>query len=327
MLRDCMTRAEDLPPDARTLVRNAVAEIFTPTTQMTTGSPASASTTPSGGLGTLASRSRIEADVLIVTVKPVEYDAALIAFELEGNSFVEREDRRYHEFELRTARTDRPIQVVLSSIGEAGNFKAITVVGEMLRHYQVQTCLLVGIAAGRLSALSQGDFALPDRVYWLEPGVSYASGKLPAPDHADLNRRMNLLTKYYRVGDPFRALLRNRLAVLESNQFPPGIDSSHRPKFVDSAIVACSEKLLRDNSLEELAGARGLNRNIKLADMESYGFAQALAGIDWAIVRAVSDYGDEKKNDDWQMVASVTASVAARNFMETTYAPGAEDQL
>lgn len=318
LIRDCMFRATGLSKSEQNEVALRVADSFA----------AGGDSRASEPLPLSPSRATKKVDALVITVQPVEYRTSLAVFGLDPDDFIEHEDRRYHEGELLCERTGEQLQIVLTTIGEAGNVIASNAVNEMRRQYDADLYMLVGIAAGRWDAVKQGDLLIPSVVLYVEPGVSIPGGHLPEPKSVSLKRRIKMLSQYYDPGrTPFYPDLEAALATLAPDLLPPGISTAHRPTLVDKSAIATSEKLLRDGSLVELSGEAGINRTIKLGDMESYGFAEAAGAAEWVVFRSVSDYGDPDKNDGWQHFAAMTASVGARDFLRSTYRPPASAEL
>lgn len=272
-------------------------------------------------------------DVLLVTVVPNEARAAELVFDIDRPGRAPRRDdgRRYHPVTLQTEENGS-LSVIVTSIGESGNMTARNAFNAMLSFYKPSLILLAGIAAGRLDGVDLGDLVIPRKVWWIEKGASLVEGFKPENDPRGLHRRIAQLVNDHRVrGSTFYDMLKANLGKLDEDELPPGIDVNHRPKYDNDASVAASEKLLRDGSLRKLADIDGLDRKIKLGDMESWAVVGAGGsglvgeytpdGSEWLVVRGVSDFGEPDKDDDWQMFAAVCAVTGARHFLETTYEP------
>lgn len=325
LVRDCMARANVLPEADRALLGARIAASFVPPDlRIAASGPQPGVVVPAPtGVSALSQRAPRKVDVLVTTVQPVEDYAARNAFALDGRQGSrQRDGRKYFELKLPCAPAERELSVVLTSIGEEGNVVAGQALTTMQQFYTADLYLLVGIAAGRWKSVSQGDLLTPFRVVSIAGGVSLPNAQLPQADPQTIPDRMRFLLNDYRPQHTdFYPQLRRALERLPREDMPPGITLDHRPRYVDKSIVAASDKLLRDRSLARLGGRNGIDRRIKLGDMESYGFATSVGRADWAVFRGASDYGDPRKNDDWQSFAATTAIVGAKDFIETTYEP------
>ncbi len=262
-------------------------------------------------------------DVLIATVRPVEYRAALQVFELDPRSYENGYDhRRYHRFELASPVVKRPLSVVLTMMGDMGNVSAADAHRDMRSQYQAGLSVLVGIAAGHRKSTRLGDLAIPLKIAYAEGGVALPEATLPEPDWRALPVRLKRLLDYFNLNDfAFADQLGSALEKIPRADLPRTLATPHVPRQIDDAVVISGEKVRRDDGLIDLSGVEGLHRRIKLADMESYGFAVGAGQGDWVVFRGISDFGDTEKNDEWQQVAATTACVAARIFLQEMYAP------
>jgi nucleoside phosphorylase len=105
---------------------------------------------------------------------------------------------------------------------------------------------------------------------------------------------------------------------------PNDLASDFQPRVtVLKDAVATGERLLRDPST--LASLHQVNERIILGDQESYGFALACRDVKWMIARGVADYGDERKDDSWQYLATVLAVHSVLEFLEQDYIPADKD--
>jgi nucleoside phosphorylase len=178
---------------------------------------------------------------------------------------------------------------------------------------------LVGIAAGLRDQVNLGDVVIPVQATYFESGTQRTNLFEPAPDPRLVPEPLSLNLNYYDPdGTAFYERLAGALANVPEGNRPPRY-AEYRPWFPDKVVIACDDKVRRDASLKILNERH--DRRIKAADMESYGFAEALAQNQWAVFRGISDHGEEDKDDDWQMYAAVAACIALRDFLETEFEP------
>ena len=81
------------------------------------------------------------------------------------------------------------------------------------------------------------------------------------------------------------------------------------------ATVGSGEKLIRDP--ERFRALRDLHGKLEVAELEAEGVANACerAGIPFVVVRGISDFGDERKDDRFHELAAKAAAVVARDFI------------
>jgi nucleoside phosphorylase len=325
--RDCSSWADDLNDADQAWFQRGLNESLRPREAR---APLEAPPAP-------AAPDRDPIDVLLVTVVPNEARAAELVFDIDTRGSRRKDGRRYHSVTLQTEE-QRPLSVVVTSIGKSGNMNARNALSSMLSFYEPSLLVLAGTAAGRLDSVGLGDLVIPRKVWWVEKGASLTDGFKPEMDPQELQRRIFQLVGDHRVrGTNFYDTLAVNLGKLDDDEMPPGFCIDHRPAYDNDASVAASEKLLRDGSLRRLAGIDGLDRKIKLGDMESWAVVGAGGsgivgeytpdGAEWLVVRGVSDFGEPDKDDDWQMFAAVCAVTGARHFLETTYEPPEASRL
>jgi nucleoside phosphorylase len=324
LVRDCLARSVALPESTRALIKDRIASTFmTAATEHVPPLPAPPEA------GTATSVSSHDVDVLVTTVRPVEWQSALLAFGLNGRSYETKSDhRRYYEFTVQSLVVNRPLRVVLTTIGEMGNVNATNGLREMRSHYSAGLYALVGIAAGHPDFTRLADVALPRRVAYLQGGVELPGATLREADMTSLSRRLAMDLEYFDLGrTAFQDLLHDRLTS-GALSLPPGESpDTIMPRLIDRATILADERVRRDGILRELAGEGGVDRRIKILDMESHGFAAAAGPDQWLIARGVSDFGDEGKTDAWQPVAALAAALALRVYLETGYTPREDARL
>ena len=83
---------------------------------------------------------------------------------------------------------------------------------------------------------------------------------------------------------------------------PDGAKSTQRPGQLLSGDKLIANAEFRDRLLHKFDRAIG-------GEMEAYGVAQACraVGIEWAVIKGVCDWGDERKDDAWQLTAAAAA--------------------
>ncbi len=254
----------------------------------------------------------------ILTVIPPELDAARTVL---GSLQREKDgpnDTVYWRGAVRSALRACDYSVVLAGIGTAGNSNAAALATQMIERYSPSVVLLMGIAAGMRDKVRVGEVVLSDRVVAYEQAalVVGKDGVREVQHRPDITRvpqgpkqdALNYQPDTRRLSDIFERI---------RGTFPPapsGQEDVWR-KHVASSIecrkqvtIASGEKLLRDpHKLLEIR--REIHGKVEAFEMEAAGFVDAceLAGVPWLIIRGISDFGDDLKNDTFHEFASRSA--------------------
>lgn len=200
---------------------------------------------------------------------------------------------------------------------EMGMVAASFTTSEMIRIYRPRTIILTGICAGYRRASTLGDLVVPSKVF------DYGSGKLRngkfLPDPRQVGPSDKAL-QYLRFGlgqekvrdrllQPYRSSaksygMKSKLPDLDGFQIRTDAMGSGSAVVVDPTV---------------LDGVAEADRKLCAIDMEAYGFmrtARALApSSDYVVMKAVSDYADEEKNDDIQSYCSFVSARYAREYI------------
>lgn len=274
-------------------------------------------------------------DVVVLTVIPPELDGLLRAL----NADPQRRERVEGGSVFVRASVDsvllgRPLSLVLGCIGEAGNANAAAAVAEALGRYKPTAFVLMGIAAGLREKTRIGEVVLSDRVVAYEPAalVRAPDGRSTTQARPEIDRTphaMNQLVVFYR---PDARRLRERFEAIEG-RFPEPVGVDQRAQFstlvasdvtVRTATIASGEKLLRDpNRFRTL---RELHGKVEVGEMEAAGVVDACrrGNVPWLVVRGISDFGDDFKDDRFHTLASRTAAVVLVDFLSHGYDLGAQ---
>ena len=254
---------------------------------------------------------------------------------------------------------DIPHQVVLTMLGETGNDAAADACANLVRSFRSVRCvLMVGIAAGVPNVRD------PDRHVRLGDIVVATRGIIEydsVRDHADgpvqrrtfpaasslLKRRANMLQANEALGlRPWEDLLDSVVQRLPAFGRPPQSSdvlhasdlsqdqvphpdpalTGHRPGWpkVHYGWIGSGDRPLRSaGKRDQIAAAH----NVSAIEMEGKGIGNAgfAAGVEWFVIRGISDYGDGHANRDWRRYASLAAAAYARALLAEC-APIADQQ-
>jgi nucleoside phosphorylase len=241
----------------------------------------------------------------------------------------------------------RLIRVAVACLGGAGNVTAAATAAELAQAYKPRLIVMVGIAAGIRDKCRIGDVVFSERVVAYEPAALHVAEGLGSRILARVGRLLGLGTtvrqgrpEMYRLAhaveqdvvaylastDTAVARLRTALAAMRAGPPSSGeLTGEVRPRM---ATIASGEKLLRDPAM--LAGLRSdTHGKIEVGEMEAAGIAEASRrhGIDFLIVRGISDFGDSKKTDEGHLLASAGAAAVAVDFVREGLRLGPRTQV
>jgi nucleoside phosphorylase len=265
-------------------------------------------------------------DVGVITIIPTEIDALFRIFGIDKDN-----DRRrlrtleYWRATIFSPRNKRYLNLGISFVrGTAGNIDSAitaTLMGELLRP---RIMYLVGIAAGAEGKTRIGDVIIPDTVHDATIAVRKSDKTfLPRMKNYRIDSRISGQLKLRRVDEALgtqRSELTQedieKLRALAVRVKLRPEDIAHPVGIKDGSIVS-SNTLLRDSTYFPEFQATNDER-CRALEMEAAGFARAceLTGTPWIVVRGVSDYGDDRKGDEFQHLAASNASHASRVIIE-----------
>lgn len=261
-------------------------------------------------------------DVAIITIIKPELDAAKIAF---GIPLERREDKyidgfRYWEFSHRNSEGIN-IKMVLTMVGKPRSNECINACNKLFGIYQVDLCILVGIAAGIEGILNLGDAVSATEIINYEGQRLEPTGPKKRPVSYSLERRIERDLLNY---DPEKLQWHSRINPLIQANKLFNSDQNHYVSFspnFKTCVILSGDKLLADGSLSTY---REEYHDKALAfEMEGSGFASVCEehSISWMVFRGISDFGDPKKpeTDKFQTAYALTAAMASLMFVEYEY--------
>jgi nucleoside phosphorylase len=184
--------------------------------------------------------------------------------------------------------------------------------------------LLMGIAAGVRGKVRIGDVVLSERVVAYEPAalVRSAGGSKMEP-RPEIDRAPHAMIQD--VASYLAAPRRVREAVRKAVGEPPAAPAGKEEEFgehVASSIavglgtIASGEKLLRDPA-KLLAVRAEMHGKTEAGEMEAVGVVEACRrnNVPWLVIRGISDFGDELKDDRFHGFAARAAAAALVDFV------------
>src|SRR6266545_4618466 len=283
----------------------------------------------------------------IVTALPIEFAAMKVLIDDAQRQLVAGDRAEYAVGTLPSALNGQPHIVVLPLLGDSGNKSAAEACANLSRSFPSVNCVVMsGIAAG-VPAPDQpkrhvrlGDIVvatdgivdydhvrvLPGQTTLRRPPVRPSTLLSRAAHHlqvAEINGERPwerlLDTKHeprlrpFRRPSPSTDLLNATDNASRRRSHPRRDASGHRPGLpkVHYGLIGSADRLLRDAvRRDELAAEHG----VLALEMEGAGIASSslLQGMEWFVVRGISDYADSGKNDLWHGHAALAAASYVR---------------
>ncbi|MFE0102127.1 hypothetical protein [Streptomyces sp. NPDC059009] len=276
------------------------------------------------------------ADIGVVVVIHEELEAVLQVFGLDRDRFESAPGgQRFYSAEVTSAfRPGRPLSLVITPAGRAGNVHVVEPTRELVKRYDPQAVFLLGTAAGVRGAVRLGDVVASDRVHYHGMGRVTMSGsgddteQQPRPKYEHGNDPYGYGLYYFDSRrQRFRDQVTDFLARLPADVFPDRVTASHQPQVhTGNVTITSGENVLRDGKF--LAALRERHdETIRAADMEAYGFVRAVGARRWLIFRGISDYGDARQREKWKFLSSAFAALSLQEFLRTCYLPPGVDSF
>jgi nucleoside phosphorylase len=260
-------------------------------------------------------------DIAILTITPEEMKAARDVFRMPDR-FAAYGVRRIYSGQIRARRLGGdPLSFVITSSNETHNVAAAQAVADIRQCCNPKILFLLGIAAGDRAWVRLGDVVIPQAVHYYDAERLTDTAIEPRHDRLVVPGGIRPYLYHYspRANGADREIrsLVNRRPPRERPKLPQVFEPS---VFSHNVVIAAGAKLLADGrSLTKLRTEH--DERIIAADQESWGFAKASEGLQWAIFRGISDYGDPHRYEHWQYPAACSAAIVLKRFLEYEYVP------
>jgi nucleoside phosphorylase len=239
---------------------------------------------------------------------------------------------KYHFATIKKGNTT--IRLGIGIIGNAGNIKSGIYTTNFIRDLNPSMVILIGIAAGLRGKIKIGDVAFSECI------VPYDTKEKSVKDGISIERTRHRtkessfyieqeIASYLAMlrqnsgkhitsifsGDNFKKVIPKRILVTEEEW----IESVAKVPSVGSSVIASGESLLRDPNVL-LLYRETLHGKIEIGEMEAAGFAEAcnVAGVQWTVIRGISDFGDHLKSDEFHLFASIAAASITKDFIKNS---------
>ena len=269
-------------------------------------------------------------DVGIITIVPTEVEALFDALAISRESYEPVESPlRYWRTSYPSTYSRRSLSIVVSILGgEAGNTEAAIATANFLRDWYPKLMCLVGLAAGIKGKMRIGDVVIPNKVHdrtikVFEDGRYRIRGRTYARnDTLDRMLKVSPLSSNECLA-VLRAATNDDISRAMTVAHEKGLSSEQlngELRIMDGSI-ASDNILIRDPTYFD-GILDSTDEKCRGGEMEAAGFVLACqrerADFPWLVVRGISDFGDSKKDDAFQLLAAKAACAALRVFVEKT---------
>jgi nucleoside phosphorylase len=250
-----------------------------------------------------SSNAELVIDFAIITAIKMERLAILKCFEIDEKQDRHQQGSRTYWRKRLRLQNGQFYEIVVAQSLDTANVNAALLANDMFHHWKPVAVLMVGIAAAAEPEQQLGDLIVGKEIYCYETGKITAEGKLPEPKQI-----------------PVDATLLNRTQALPDADFLILVDRPDGTKKIPKiewGVIASGEKVIADASERDKIAAA--NRKIMAIEMEAYGVIaaawQSFEQVRCLVIRALCDYADDKKNDQWQAYAAAVAAGYTRHFL------------
>jgi nucleoside phosphorylase len=245
----------------------------------------------------------VHADVVILTALPEEHTAVVRAL---GDCAV----HIWRGYKLHVGKVGA-LDVLAFPMGGMGNVSSAQAATLVISVWNPAYLLLAGIAAGMPDVgddLRLGDVLVPDQI------VGYEQAKV-RPEGAE--RRYKVAQPDWELLQTARGLEPREWALSVAATRPDGQGDRVIPRAFFESVFS-GEKVIADGTI--IAGLRQDWRKAIGVEMEGLGVAVASyrGGPRFLMVKAVSDFADPAKNDDWHAYAAESAARFAVAVLRNT---------
>lgn len=286
----------------------------------------------------------------IVTALPEEFAAIRVLLDHASKPQGVRHDRAdYVLGTLLSRNPDMSHSVVLTMLGETGTNAAAESCAHLIRSFpSVTTVIMSGIACGvprvhepdrhvRLGDIVLATWGIVDYDHVVETDHGRSSRQsFPRPSPL-LSRRAKYLQAAELTGHrPWEQWLERAQRALPGYarpaddtdvlysatdpdrpiSHPPGDLTGHRPDIpkVHYGFIGSADRSLRSARVRDQLAEK---YNLLAIEMEGSGIGSAgfAGGLEWFVVRGISDYGDQRTNRLWRGYASIAAAAYVRALL------------
>lgn len=267
-------------------------------------------------------------DVGIITIIPTEIESLFHILGLSEDDLVKiNSPFLYYRSKIYSHLTHREVSFVVSFInGDAGNIETSICTSHFFKNWSPKLMCMVGIGAGIEGKIKIGDVIIPSKIIDRTKKV-FKNGKyIPRTENFNRTRIIEQMIKRHNISEKEFFLACNQymlndieksFLIAKANKINECI--YNKDLYVLDGSVASEDTLIRDSNFF-IPISENVDEKCRGAEMEAVGFVKACRtekeDYPWLIFRGISDMGDIKKSDDFQVLAAKSASIALKLYLE-----------
>lgn len=262
-------------------------------------------------------------DIGILTVLPVELNAAQRVFKIDALSRVKAQGTVYFRHQIHSKLTNSEYSLVTTCIGSAGLSSASAATASLIQVFRPKLVVLLGIAAGQKEKLKIGQVIFAERIVSYGSLVELEDKQETRPTMDTLEHAIKQDLNVYQADDA-RCGRITEIFLGAGGEFlePTNAQdlnwfSNHVMSKISPSISSLASGDILFRNEDKLRELRDLHGKIEGAEMEAAGFIAAArqSSTSWLVVRGVSDFGDAHKDDRFHDFAALTASSVLGDFL------------
>ncbi len=250
-------------------------------------------------------------DFAIITTLDEEKESVCKEFEItdEDKDYISIQsiDRRYcpiywHKRFFPNEDKNQFYEIAVFQLSEPGNISACQLTTRIVDTFYPQIILLVGIAAGVDRKKQQlGDIVISKEIAYFEKGKDTPQGRQLQPDWEHIK-----ISTY----NTFRQLPKFTTPIQQKDQL-------FRVPNIHDGVIVSSDTVIADRQVRNNIGDQ--SRKIIAIEMESYGVCHTVSqcnpNVEYLVIKAITDWADEEKNDEWHDYAISAAAKYTKHFV------------
>ncbi|MBD0301766.1 MAG: 5'-methylthioadenosine/S-adenosylhomocysteine nucleosidase, partial [Tolypothrix sp. T3-bin4] len=241
-------------------------------------------------------------DFAIITAIEIERKAVCEAFQITEQDRVPIGTRVYWRKRIEL-KNNQFYEIVVAQLPDMSNVEAALMAADMIRDWQPEAMLMVGIAGAARQNQQLGDLIIARDIYYYDRGKETPEGRMPEPImyRADAT----LWSRIISTGE-----WNEPISVARPDK------TETRPKIYYDAI-ASGEKIIADAAVRDEIASK--HRKILAFEMEGYGVSaaawQSAEKVKHLVIRAICDFADSSKNSAWHPYAAAVAAGYTKHFI------------
>lgn len=211
----------------------------------------------------------------------------------------------------KTGSSQKSYHIAVVEISKMGNLASLHASSLLIHEYSPYYMLLVGICGGIIDATEDfqlGDVVVSDHVIYYEPGKTKADGF----EYRQIEFSERAPDGTYRESKLLKAAIEHDERGWDAKgligvQWPGDNPPRYRPRLKVGSICS-GEKVIANSA--RAAELKELHPRVISIEMEAAGIAYACeaANTGFLVIKSVSDYANEEKNDRYREYAAATAA-------------------